>query len=289
MMLDVPVVGKVGDSLTSYFRESASRGGDHRHRRREFPGRTPVTRAMRVRLADRAGVAGEKRKGSLPTSRIRGGMALQSPTRRIPCSPGGRHADVLLRHRRLVVGRRGLGEIQPSIGTPLAVGAYVGRVVRVFEEGFAIKFVEPATNIQELERRIIRMPVRRSRRSLCAKAVERGFARLPPMNCGIPVTKRCRAGFGHPLFCVFVQFDRNRTKLPGSLMPELMLVSETRAAGGLPPGEIRWTPKNCGRRRGRADRCDRERRDRLHSQTLSGRREDPKRLTFKGLQALAES
>jgi hypothetical protein len=33
-------------------------------------------------------------------------------------------------------------EVTPPIGTPLAVGRIVGKVVRHFSEGFAIKFVE---------------------------------------------------------------------------------------------------------------------------------------------------
>jgi len=32
-------------------------------------------------------------------------------------------------------------EIQPPTGTPLAIGACVGRVVRHFPNGFAVKFV----------------------------------------------------------------------------------------------------------------------------------------------------
>ena len=39
-------------------------------------------------------------------------------------------------------------ETQPPIGMPLAVGRTVGRVVRHFREGFAVKFVE----VQERER-----------------------------------------------------------------------------------------------------------------------------------------
>jgi hypothetical protein len=33
-------------------------------------------------------------------------------------------------------------EYDPQVGTPLAVGACVGRVVRKFANGFAVKFVE---------------------------------------------------------------------------------------------------------------------------------------------------
>src|SRR6266481_732759 len=33
-------------------------------------------------------------------------------------------------------------ELQPPVGTPLAVGACIGRVVRLLPNGFAVKFVE---------------------------------------------------------------------------------------------------------------------------------------------------
>ena len=46
-------------------------------------------------------------------------------------------------------------DIQPEIGMPLAVGACVGRVVRIFPEGFAVKFVEPQSR-DDLERRVAR-------------------------------------------------------------------------------------------------------------------------------------
>ena len=45
-------------------------------------------------------------------------------------------------------------QLQPQIGTPLAVGACIGRVVRLLPDGFAVKFVEPL-NRHELERRLV--------------------------------------------------------------------------------------------------------------------------------------
>ena len=46
-------------------------------------------------------------------------------------------------------------DIQPKIGMPLAVGACVGRVVRLLPQGFAVKFVEQQ-NRNELERLVMR-------------------------------------------------------------------------------------------------------------------------------------
>lgn len=45
--------------------------------------------------------------------------------------------------------------LQPRIGTPLAIGACIGRVVRLLPNGFAVKFVEPQ-NRQDLARLIAR-------------------------------------------------------------------------------------------------------------------------------------
>jgi len=44
--------------------------------------------------------------------------------------------------------------MQPQIGTPLAVGACIGRVIRLLPDGFAVKFVEPL-NRHEMERRLV--------------------------------------------------------------------------------------------------------------------------------------
>ena len=46
-------------------------------------------------------------------------------------------------------------DLLPEIGTPLAIGACVGRVIRHFREGFAVKFVT-AQNEQHLEKLIAR-------------------------------------------------------------------------------------------------------------------------------------
>ena len=46
-------------------------------------------------------------------------------------------------------------ELQPPLGMPLAIGSCVGRVVRLFPTGFAIKFVE-ALHVKDLARLIVR-------------------------------------------------------------------------------------------------------------------------------------
>jgi len=58
-----------------------------------------------------------------------------------------------------VTGAAVSAEVQPELGTPLAIGSCVGRVVRHLREGFAIKFVE-RQDAAQLEALVAR-PLRR--------------------------------------------------------------------------------------------------------------------------------
>ena len=42
-----------------------------------------------------------------------------------------------------VTGAAVSADVQPAIGSPLAIGRSVGRVIRHFREGFAVKFIQP--------------------------------------------------------------------------------------------------------------------------------------------------
>jgi len=54
-----------------------------------------------------------------------------------------------------VAGAAVSAQLRPPVGTPLAIGACVGRVVRHFSTGFAVKFVEKQ-NQHSLDRLIVR-------------------------------------------------------------------------------------------------------------------------------------
>jgi hypothetical protein len=69
--------------------------------------------------------------------------------------------------------------IQPSIGTPLAVGACVGRVARLLPDGFAVKFVE-TQNREDLERRITRDAPRATGGRATARPPQPSSADAPP-------------------------------------------------------------------------------------------------------------
>ena len=142
MMVDVPVVGKVGDTLTSYFRDFGKLDGRISDTK---PGcfllELDVTYAVRQKLADKLTWLEEKQKDPAI-------IDLRKMPRAIPAHS---HSTLTLAdgsiHQCFVIdmsitGAAVSAELQPAIGTPLAVGACVGRVVRVFPTGFAVKFVE---------------------------------------------------------------------------------------------------------------------------------------------------
>jgi hypothetical protein len=166
LLLDVPVVGRVGDRLTSYFREFGKFDG---HISDTVHGglllELDMTRAERARFADK--LVWLERKQQDPTVRD-----ARKDARYVPNSP---HSALTLADGSIVPcfvidasmsGAAVSSELQPAIGTPLAVGSCVGRVVRLFREGFAIKFAEPMLSIFDLERRIITPPLRPARPKL---------------------------------------------------------------------------------------------------------------------------
>ena len=169
-LLDVPVVGKIGDRLTSYFREFGKFEGqisDTVHG--GFLLELEMTRAERAKLAEKL-VWLEKRQ-RYPTIRD-----ARRDARYVPDSP---HSALMLADGSsipcLVIDASMSGvavssELQPEIGTPLAVGSCVGRVVRHFHDGFAVRFVDPLASMTELERRVVTQPTRPTRQRLAAHA-----------------------------------------------------------------------------------------------------------------------
>jgi len=157
MLIDVPVVGKVGDRLTSYFRDFGKFEGHISDiSSGSFLLELEMTRAMRVRLADKLVWLERKQKDPLSVHESR------RDTRFIPNAP---HSTLTMADGSIIPcfiidfssgGVAVSSEAQPGLGTPLAVGACIGRVVRLFPEGFALKLIEPVQNLQELERRLVR-------------------------------------------------------------------------------------------------------------------------------------
>src|SRR5579872_1156212 len=158
MIVDVPVVGKVGDYLTSYFREFGKLDGTISDTK---PGRflleLDVTHATRQRIANKLVWLEERQKDP---ERI---VDLRKAPRIIPAES---HTILTLAdgavHECFVIDMSSVGVsvscgVELAVGTPLAIGSCVGRVVRVFPSAIAVKFVEKQ-NAYELERLVIRPP-----------------------------------------------------------------------------------------------------------------------------------
>ena len=163
MMVDVPVVGRVGDRLTSYFRDFGKLDGRIIDTRRGgFLLELDLSDAKRKKLANKLTWLEEKSKDpGIPELRKEGARIV----------PAHSHATLTLAdgavHECFIVdmsvgGVAVSAQLQPPIGTPLAVGACVGRVVRLFDTGFAVKFIEKR-NQHDLDRLIARSMPRHSR------------------------------------------------------------------------------------------------------------------------------
>lgn len=157
MLVDVPVVGHIGERWTSYFREFGELEGTISHiTQGSFLVEMEMTAAHRARLAEKLAWL-EKKSRDASVQDVREDARIIPPTS---------HSVLILAdgtvHGCFIIDISSSGaavsaEIQPPIGTPLAVGACVGRVIRVLENGFAVKFVE-RQNIDDLSRLIIVQP-----------------------------------------------------------------------------------------------------------------------------------
>jgi hypothetical protein len=151
------VVGKVGDRISSYFSDFGKldgrisdivAGG--------FLLELAMDRAMRAKLANQLSWLEKKQKD--PTVRDARQQARIIPVRphsMLTFADGSMHSCFVI--DMSISGAAVSADVQPPIGTALALGACVGRVVRHLDDGFAIKFAE-LQHRGELDRRISRPP-----------------------------------------------------------------------------------------------------------------------------------
>jgi hypothetical protein len=142
MMVEVPVAGKIGDRLTSYFRDFGKFDGLIIHTKAStLLLELEMTPSMRESFANKLSWLEKKQKEpTIPD--------LRKDPRIVPASS---HSTVTLAdgtiHACLVIDMSASGasvssQVQPQLGTPLAVGTCIGRVIRLFPDGFAVKFIE---------------------------------------------------------------------------------------------------------------------------------------------------
>jgi hypothetical protein len=157
MMMAAPVIGKAGDRISCYFSDFGKLNGRISETVKDgFLVELTMNRAMREKLSDKLTWLEKRLKD--PSVRD-----IREQARIIPANSHSTltFADGTTRSCFVIdMSASGVAvsaDVQPEIGMPLAVGACVGRVVRIFNEGFAVKFVEPQ-NRDELERRLARAP-----------------------------------------------------------------------------------------------------------------------------------
>jgi hypothetical protein len=155
MLVEVPVVGKLGSPITSYFRDFGKLEGVISDTSRgAFLLELEMTRSMREKLSDKLTWLEKK----LKDPRI---ADVRKDARIIPANPhstliladGSTHGCFII--DMSVTGAAVSAEVQPPVGMPLAIGACIGRVVRRLPNGFAVKFVE-RQNRSDLNRLITR-------------------------------------------------------------------------------------------------------------------------------------
>lgn len=161
MIVDVPVVGKIGDTVSSYFGDFGQISGTISDAAKgRFLLEMEMSQEKREKMSQQ--LTWLERKQQDPTMKD-----ARSDARIIPASP---HSTLTLADGSVqscfvidmsVSGVAVSAELQPKIGTPLAVGACVGRVVRLLPDGFAVQFVERQSRI-DLDRLLARRALRES-------------------------------------------------------------------------------------------------------------------------------
>jgi PilZ domain len=161
MMVAVPVVGRIGDRISSYFGDFGKLEGHISDiTSGSFLLELAMTTSMREKLATKLTWLDNRQKDP-------GVREARTHARIIPASSHSTltFADGSTRSCFIIdmsaSGAAVSADVQPQIGMPLAVGACVGRVVRLLPHGFAVKFIEQQHR-NELERLIVRPAAARS-------------------------------------------------------------------------------------------------------------------------------
>jgi hypothetical protein len=155
MIVEVPVVGKVGDRLIAYFREFGKiEGAISDTMARSFLLELEMTRARREKLSDMLTWI-EKKQQNPAVLELRRNARFVPPHAHstLTLADGSIHPCFIIDCS--VSGVAVSAAVQPPVGMPLAVGACVGRVVRLLPNGIAVKFVEQQT-IRDLDRMVAR-------------------------------------------------------------------------------------------------------------------------------------
>jgi hypothetical protein len=155
MLVSVPVVGKIGDHITSYFGDFGNLDGQISDIvAGGFLLELAMPLSMREKLANKLTWLEKKQKNpGIPDGRKQARIIPASPHSTLTFADGSTRGCCVI--DMSVSGVAVSSDVQPKIGMPLAIGTCVGRVVRLLPEGFAVKFVEQQSR-GDLDRRALR-------------------------------------------------------------------------------------------------------------------------------------
>ena len=155
MMVAVPVLGKIGDRITSYFGDFGNLDGHISDTAAgSFLLELSMTTSMREKLANKLTWLDNKQKDpAVRDARKHARIIPVSSHSTLTFADGSTRSCFII--DMSASGVAVSADVQPQIGMPLAVGACVGRVVRLLPHGFAVNFVE-RQNRNNLERLIVR-------------------------------------------------------------------------------------------------------------------------------------
>lgn len=158
MLVDVPVVGKIGERVTSYFQDfgefqctisATLKSG--------FLMELDMTRARRAWMSEKlTWLEKKQRDASVQELRHDARFVPQVPHTCLTLADGSTHSCFIIDVS--TAGVAVSSEYDPPLGMPLAVGACVGRVIRKFGHGFAVKFAEKQQR-DDLVRLVVRQAV----------------------------------------------------------------------------------------------------------------------------------
>lgn len=158
MLVSVPLVGRIGDRVDSYFSDFGQLTGQISD---TAPGgfcfELELERARREKLAEMLKWLEKKQQdGNIQDGRANRRIIPQTPHSTL-ILPDGSHRSCFVIDMSCS-GVAVSADVYPELGTPLAIGSAVGRVVRHFREGFAIRFVQNL-DTESLERTVIRSSI----------------------------------------------------------------------------------------------------------------------------------
>ena len=154
MLISVPVIGAVGERVISYFGEFGKLDGwVSEHVEGGFLIDLAVPKEKRQQLAGKISWLEKQQKETVHDARGQGRVIPENPHSTLIFADGSMLGCFVI--DMSATGAAVSADIQPEIGSPLAVGRSVGRVIRHFREGFAVKFIQPVER-DHLDHLIIR-------------------------------------------------------------------------------------------------------------------------------------